>query len=455
MLVTLWQISKRLLMVTLLCGAVSTNCFAAKLDDVVRDTVACNPEILMASAEKYARANAVREKTAGYLPKIDIFASYGRDYNKNYFTRLENPGPAGDGKLTLTKQEAYFTVRQMLFDGFAVRSQVEANTAKDNSSAYNLLAKLDDVILQISAAYIDIIMLRVIHGYAKENVTFHQRIVDDIVNNRVPNIIKGDLDFAKSRLTVAQTIVLDLQRDINDAQANYIKVVGKNPGNMYSPEAPEKNIPTSEEAVVAVTLKNNPLVFVSQAEIQAARADKRGAKAAYFPTLDLELSGSSNKNVDGINQNTNSLSAMLLLKYNLFQGGKDIANERKTAWILEEKKESLNETIRLLEQQARHVWNALVNYRGQLSYLKHRVDALQHTHLAYYKEFTNGKRDLFELLRTEMEFFDARASYATAQHKEVFSRFMVLQSIGKIRQHFNVRPPAAVATVSGCFMNGY
>lgn len=430
-------------------------CWAAKLDDVVRETVSCNPSVLMASAEKYAQANAVREKTSGYLPKIDIFASYGRDYNKNYFTRLENPEPVGSGELTLTKREAYFTITQMLFDGFAVRSAVQANVAKDKSFGYHVLSKLDDVILQVTAAYIDTIMLRVIYTYAKDNVTFHQRIVDDIVNNQVPNISRGDLDFAKSRLTVAQTIMLDLQRDIRDVQANYLKVVGKKPGNMYSPEAPEKNIPNSEDALVAVTLDNNPLIFIAKAEIQAARAEKRGAKAPYFPILDLELSGSSNRNVEGINQNTNSLSAMLLLKYNLFNGGKDIANERKAAWIVEEKKESLNETMRVLEQQARHVWSALVNYKGQLSYLKHRVDAMQQTHTAYYKEFANGKRDLFELLRAEEELFDAKASYATAQYKELFSRFMILQSIGKIRAHFNVIPPASVASQSGAWMNGY
>ncbi|HSX19684.1 MAG TPA: TolC family outer membrane protein [Gammaproteobacteria bacterium] len=452
---TAWQTYRLALTVGLLVAALSPICFAEKLDDVVRETIHCNPEVLMSSATKYARANAVRESTAGYLPKIDIFASYGRDHNKNFFTRLENPTTSGgNGALTLTKREAYMSIKQMLFDGFAVRSEVEANSAWDKSSGYYVLHKVDEVIIEIAAAYIDTIMLRSIYAIAKDNVAYHQRIVDEMSNGQLQHFAKGDLDFAKGRLSLAQTLMLDLQRDIRDAQAAYIKVVGKKPGVMYKPESPDSIMPTNDETAVAVALCNNPLVGVAKSDVQGARAEKRGAKAPYFPRLDLELSGSNNKNVDGYNQNTNSLSAMLQLRYNLFNGGKDIANERKKAWELEEKKQQYNETLREIEQQTRQVWSAFTNYKGQLTYLKQRVDAMNLTHDAYYKEFANGSRDVFEMLKAEEEMFNARANYITAQYKELFSRFMVLQSMGKIREYFHVKTPRAVTFQASYWMTG-
>lgn len=453
---TVWQTYKLALAIGLLYATLSPICFAEKLEDVVREAARCNPEVLMSSANKYAHANAVRESTSGYLPKIDIYASYGRDHNKNFFTRLENPSSiGGDGALTLTKREAVLTIRQMLFDGFAVRSAVEADNARDKSSGYNVLEKLDAVILQVAAAYIDTIMLRSVYLHAKENVAFHQRVVDEMARGQFTHLGKGDIDFAKSRLSVAQTALLELQRDIRDAQADYQKVVGKKPGIMYRPESPEKLIPNSDDAAVAAALCHNPLVAIAKAEIQAARAEKRGAKAPYFPSLDLELSGSNNNNVDGYNQNTNSLSAMLLLKYNLFNGGKDIAHERKASWELERSKELLNETLRIVEQETRHVWSGFLNYRSQLTFLKQRVEAIQHTQESYYKEFSNGNRDIFETLKAEEELFIAKASYVTAQYKELFSRFMLLKSMGKIREYFHVAAPAAVTFQSSFFMTGY
>lgn len=231
---TVWQTYKLALAVGLLYVALSPVCFAERLDDVIRETIECNPEVRMSSANKYAHANKIRENTSGYFPKIDIFASYGRDHNKNFFTRMENT--FGNGELTLTKREAIMTIKQMLFDGFAVRSAVEAATAQDKGSGYLVLAKLDDVILQVAAAYIDTIMLRSVYLHAKDNLAFHQRIVDEMSKNQVPQLNKGDLDYARGRLAVAQTVLLDLQRDIRDAQADYIKVVGKKPGVMYRPE---------------------------------------------------------------------------------------------------------------------------------------------------------------------------------------------------------------------------
>lgn len=451
---TVWQTYKKLAVGTLIYFAFNAVCLAEKLEEAVQSTVRSNPSILMQSAIKYSRANAVRESTSGYLPKIDIFASYGRDHNKNFFTRLENSSNGGDGSLTLTKREAIISIRQMLFDGFDVRSQVEANSARDKSSGYNVLVRLNDVILEVTAAYIDTIMLRSVYMHAKDNVAYHQQLIDDLTNNRISDTTAGDLDFAKSRLSLAQTTLLDLQRSIRDAQADYLKIVGKKPGVMYRPESPERQIPNAEEAVVAVALKNNPLVFVGDAEIQAARAEKRGAKAPYFPRLDLELAGSNNKNVDGYNQSTNSLSAMLQLKYNLFNGGKDIANERKTAWILEEKKESLNETLREIEQRTRHIWSAFVNYKGQLGYLKQRVDALEQTRNSYYKEFTKGEREIYDLLDSEEELYNAKVNYVTAQYKELFSRYMILQAMGKIREYFNVPIPASVTFNKSAWMSG-
>ncbi len=451
---TVWQTYKKPLAVALLYFAFSAVCLAEKLEDVVRETVSSNPTLLMQSAVKYAQANAVRESTSGYLPKIDLYAGYGRDYNKNFFTRLENPSPAGSGALTLTKSEAMFSIKQMLFDGFAVRSAVEANTARDKSSGYNVLARLNDVILEVTAAYIDTILLRSVYMHAKDNVAYHQQIVDDLSNNKIPDTSSGDIDFARGRLFLAQTALLDFQRNIRDAQADYIRVVGKKPGVMYRPEAPEKNIPSNEETAVQVALNSNPLVFVGNAEIQAARAEKRGAKAPYFPVLDLELSGFTNKNVDGYNQNANNLSAMLLLKYNLFNGGKDIANERKTAWMLEEKKESLNETLRAIEQQTRHVYSAFINYKGQLTYLKQRVDAMQQTRDAYHDEFTKGHREVYELLEAEDELFAAKVNYITAQYKEIFSRFLILQATGKIREFFHIPTPSSVTFNKSAWMSG-
>jgi adhesin transport system outer membrane protein len=427
-------------------------CMAETLEEVVKKVATNNPAVLTQTARKYAQESQIRESRSGYFPQVDLFASYGRDKNNNFFTRLENPR---GGSLTLTKSEAKFTVTQMLFDGFAVKGEVEADTARGQSYNCNINAKLEEVILQVTAAYIDTIMLRSIYIHAKENLINHQNMVDSLAKDEIKGIHGGDLGLAKSRLSLSQTYLLDLQRAIRDSQADYMRVVGSKPGTLFRPDSPDRKIPNSEDAAVAVALHNNPLVHVADAEIRAARADKRAAKANYFPKLDLEISGSNNKNVDGYNQHTNSLSAMLQMKYNIFRGGKDVAKENKSAWAIEEKKGLLNENKRLVEQNMRHAWSGYVNYKGQLMYLKDRVDNMQKTRETYSKAFINGERPILDVLDADDELYRAKAAYVVAQYKELLSRFMILEGMGKLREYFNVRAPSSASAKPLNWMEGY
>lgn len=427
---------------------------AEKLEDVVKQAVASNPSILALSAHRYAQDNQLCEAVGGYLPKVDLFAAWGRDRNTNFFTRLENPS---GGDLTLTTSEAAFSIRQMLFDGFAVRGEVEADSARVKSSSYMVQAKLEDVILQVSAAYIDTLMLRSMFEQAKENLISHQSLVDQLNSRTTDGMPSGDLQFAKSRLAVAQTIVLDLQRDIRNSQANYMRVVGSKPGVLFRPDAPDNKLPTSEDAAVAVALNHNPRIFMGNAEIQAARADKRASKANYYPKIDLEIYGSNNNNVDGYNQHTNSLGAILVMKYNLFRGGKDIALERKASWEIVEKQEMLNENMRDIEQTMRHTWSSFVNYRGQLGYLKESADAIQQTRDAYYKQLMMGAsgRSMLDLLDADTELYLAKSRYIRAQYQDLLSRFMILHGMGKIREYFGVQLPSSAAYKPKKWINGF
>ncbi len=449
---TLHHIRNKTIAATAIYLLLVSVCHAEKLEDVVRQVACNNPEILMRSAIKYANTNQLRDSVGGYLPSIDFAAAYGRDHNKNFFTRLENPT---NGNLTLTRSEAGFSIKQMLFDGFGVRSSVEADSARVKASSLEVLAKLDDVIVEVTAAYIDTIMLRSIYMHAKENVANHQKMLDILTSDQAPDLKKGDIDLARSRLSQAQSWMLNIQRDIRDSQAEYIKVVGAKPGVMFRPDAPDKLLPTSEESAVAVAVNNNPLVAIANTEIQQARAEKRGARANYFPKLDLELYGMTGQNVDGYNQHINSLGAMLLLKYNIFRGGKDVAQEKKAGWMVEEKKYSLSENIRLIERNMRKTWSAYVNYKGQLSYLKERVETLQKTRDSYYGEFMDSKRDIFEVMDAEGELYNAKANYVAAQYKELLSRFIILKEMGKIREYFRVTAPVSAQYHPNRWVDGY
>src|SRR3546814_2932062 len=94
-----------------------------------------------------------------------------------------------------------------------------------------------------------------------------------------------------------------------------------------------------------------------------------------MPLFDLELSANSNRNLDGIRGQDSSLSALVVMRYNLFQGGIDLHRRREFVARLAESRQRLNRSVRVVEERTRLAWNALLSARQRLKALRAQVEA--------------------------------------------------------------------------------
>jgi adhesin transport system outer membrane protein len=135
----------------------------------------------------------------------------------------------------------------------------------------------------------------------------------------------------------------------------------------------------------------------------------------------------------------------VVLRYNLFRGGADIAREREAFLRIKEARESLRVAQRDAEREARVAYNALLTAQARLEALRDGVEAQRATRDVYAQQFDLGQRGLLDLLDAENELFIDRTNLVTATFTETFAVYRVLAVIGVMLDTLDIdRPKEAI-----------
>src|SRR5207247_4586678 len=142
-----------------------------------------------------------------------------------------------------------------------------------------------------------------------------------------------------------------------------------------------------------------------------------------WPRIDLELAATRNNNLNGVRGPNNDETAMLRLRYNLFQGGADVARVNAARYRVREANELLNQTRRAIDENVRLAFNAYMTANDRLPHLAQQVSASDLTRDAYHKQFTIGQRTLLDVLNAESEYSAARGTHITGQYVQLYATY--------------------------------
>jgi adhesin transport system outer membrane protein len=416
---------------------------AATVQDTVRAAVATNPEVGVVKADRRAVDQELRQARGGYLPQVDLRASIGPEYTDSPTTRHRSTRPPnGDGDTTLTRSEAQITLSQMLFDGFQTRSEVERQAARASSAAYRVDEAAEFIALNATEAHLDVLRNQEIVRLTEENLAAHRRILNQVseLERRGGGDI-ADVRQTEARVAVAETALATSRGDLADAIARYIQVVGERPEGLTLDPPPLGALPAGVEAAAMNASVNSPTVRIAAADVDVSAAELRGARANYAPRLNLELGGTAANDLDGLKGSTVQGSALVVLRYNLYRGGADIAREREAFHRTNESRYRVERARRKAEEEARISYNALDTARARTVTLRTRAEAQRRTRDAYASQFEIGQRGLLDVLDAENELFLARVQLVTAEYVERFAVYRVLAVTGALLDALEVPVP--------------
>jgi adhesin transport system outer membrane protein len=417
--------------------------FADSLEDSIVRALSFNPDVGIVSSNRRAIDQELRQARALYMPSVDLRAAIGPEYTNSTGTRSRDTRPpGGDASAFLTRMESQITLTQMLFDGFSTDSEVARQLARIDSAAYRVNEASEFIALDAVEAHLDVLRNEELVRQAEQNLASHEDILNRIRTDSGFNRFKlSELNLSEARYAAASEILETAKGNLRDAKARYVRVIGELPDDLENRPAPQYALPDSARGAAERASVNSPTVKIADADINVAKAELKGSKSGHYPRFDLEVGAAANRQIDGFTGSNVDGQALLVMRYNLFRGGGDIAREREAFARLGESRESLRKARNEAKEQARLSYNALTTAEARVTALSRQANANAATRRGFAEEFDAGDRNLLDRLDVENEYYLSKANLTTAEYTRDFAVYRVLAVTGDLLPTLDIDPP--------------
>ncbi len=163
----------------------------------------------------------------------------------------------------------------------------------------------------------------------------------------------------------------------------FTRIVGQTPQGLIFPRADQNFIPYTIDDAIDLAFQTHPVIQISMADVDSAKFQYKQSKGTYFPTLSVEAAQTWRDDAGGIEGRGDETTAMLRMRYNLFNGGSDAANAESFAYQLNKAKDLRERAYRNVEEGLRLSWSALDLTQQQKQFLSDHVDSASQTVIAY------------------------------------------------------------------------
>jgi len=416
---------------------------ADTLEDSIVRALEFNPDVGIVQSDRRSIDQELRQARALYLPSVDLRAAIGPEFTNSTGTRNRDTRPSGgDASAFLTRMESQITLSQMLFDGFETDSEVAKQLARTNSAAYRVAEAAEFIALDAVEVHLDVLRNLELVRQAEQNQEAHLQILNRIRQDAGFNKFKlSELRLSEARHAAASEIVARAAGDLRDAKARYLNVTGITPNELENRPVPRQGLPVGAEAAARRASDNSPTIRIATADIDVAKADLKGSRAGFYPRFDLEVGAAANKQIDGFVGSAVEAQALVVMRYNLFRGGGDIAREREAYSRLGESQQTLRKARNDAEEQARLSYSALRTAEARVLALTRQMDANRATRRGFDEEFDAGERNLLDRLDVENEFYLSKADLTTAEYTRDFAIYRVLAVLGDLLPTMDIDHP--------------
>ncbi|TYK66490.1 TolC family outer membrane protein [Colwellia echini] len=423
---------------------------AQSLEQAVAFTFDTHPELRAAYTRFKVSEKQIDQAKAGYLPTVDATAAFGYEYTDSPGTRRQITDN-GEDTTELPRRELGLIVNQELFSGFHTQSEVDRTSSTARAEQWRLNGIAEDLALEVSKVYIDVIKAKQLVGLAERNLKSHQEIYDQIKQRTESGFSSSaDLSQIDGRLAKAHSNLIASKNNYLDREVIFYRVIEQRPNNLVIPIPDADLLPQTEAEGLQVTLKNHPVIKSAVSDIKAAKAQYKAAKSNYYPKVSFEITANYNDNLDGedgitsfgdVGGENNEVAAMLRVSYNIFSGGRHDAYAKETAYKINEAKELNSNIHRQVTEGFILSWNAFEQLNLQKKYIKLHVVSSKNTQSDYKEQFKVGRRSLLDLLDTENELYQARRDFLEAEFSEISAQYRILHSMGMLVEALRVTRP--------------
>ena len=350
-------------------------------------------------------------------------------YQKEVLTRNNNSVfDSGDGK-----QRSTFSISGNLSAaGTIVKPMKGATLIEAQKIVFRI--KEQNLLLAAIDTYLSVIRDQAILKTAVDNVEILEQYTK-LVKRRFDfgEITKTDVEQSKARLSSAISTKIKVEGKLKVSKANFFKIFGTEPINLFFPEEYPK-IPEAFKEFEKLAKKNNLDLRYSNMNTKLSKEDLAITTSAVLPYFSYSRTEIKNDDAQFFQdrvrkQEMREFSVTLPL---VPRGGSEYARILQSKYAVNRAIYDYKNAQYELDSNIRATWEDLqtasaniVSARDTVTFNKSALESVR-------KESQYGSRTTLDVLNAELEYFNANINLITMQHAALLSYYKILAIIGSL-----------------------
>lgn len=406
---------------------------AESLADAVAMAYAHNPTLVQQRfTQKGIDENYVQTR-AQYGPQLSIQAT------GNYTSEEELGFTA-----SRTDGQVIAQVSQPIYTSGQLRGQLRAAHANVLAGQQNLRQVEQNTVQNVIIVYAQVLRDEQRVQVARENVAVLQ---DQLRENRerytklgrgqgAGDVTLTDVGQADTRLAQAESDLASLEATLDTSRAQYLQVVGQNPGTLEPlPDLP--GMPASIDEAFAKAEANNPGLLTAKYTEQASSANAAAVRGQLGPTVSLTAQGIYNNSpapspLSG-RLGSKEVVAGVTVRQAIFSSGALRSQVRQADARNGADQAAVEAARRQTIESVDEAWSQLVASRRSLTSGERQVASAQLAFAGMHREELYGLRSTIETLNAEQDLFSAQLNFLSSRYTEYVSRAQLLAAIGALK----------------------
>ncbi len=400
---------------------------AETLESALAKAYGSNPTLNAQRAALRVSNEGVSQALSGYRPRVTGTADIGASY-------IENNRPlARSTSVRQAPRGVGVQLDQTIWNAGRTGNAVSQAEALVLASRETLRVSEQTVLLDAATAYMNVLRDTAILNLNPNNVeVLEEQLRQTRDRFNVGEVTRTDVAQSEARLASSRSQLSVAQANLKSSLGRYRQIVGVQPKRLAPGRPLERNLPRSLDEATRISQSQHPSIIAALHNVDAADIGVKVAEAELYPSLGLSASVAQRNDVNTLNDQRVTASAVARLTVPIYEGGQVYSRTRQAKELAGQRRLEADITREQIRAAVVTAWGSLEASKAQTIAAQAQVLAAETALNGVREEAKVGQRTTLDVLNAQQELLSARSSLITAQRDRVVASYNVMSASGRL-----------------------
>ena len=416
---------KSFLFTLLTVSSLSGIAHAGNVFDAMSGAYNNNPTLQAQRAYLRAVDENVAIAKSGFRPTLAVQGRYGDSHVHNELVEMD----------TGYEESVSAVAKQSVFSGFSTYNSVKAANESVKAEQNNLLNVEQQVLLEASTAYLNVLRDESIVDLQKNNEKLLKKRLDETKERfNVGEVTRTDVSQAEARHSQAISDRISAEGNLAASKAVYMQVIGEQPNSLIEPEELVSLFPVSLEDALSYAKDHNYGLKAAQSALKAQIHTVNANTGALLPKVDFEAATTRGQSYAPLTKDpeTNSYTWGVNVTVPLYNSGESRAKIRQSKYKKWQAQEVVLEAERAMISAVNSNWEYMEANKARIGSVKDQIKAYEIALDGVQQEEALGNRTVLDVLDAYQSLLNSKVEEVRARRDYYVSGMQLLLSMGKL-----------------------